>query len=352
MARTVACTNCGETVALPEAFDRPKIRCPGCGSYAPVPPDRRGAEPQVEVPVAKPAARAGAPRVAKLAPEVVAKAAPVAATSSAGVRPRGNPRDSRPEFTPDASGGQPMLVGTRDEDDDRPYGVPGTGLMPCPHCRQELPLDATFCVHCGKTLVGGAKAERVHQPMEAVWHEGLALRTRWSIIAGLQVMNVLLVVAGAVLQGADLKFPSTWFTLALLNLFHVALQFFLVGSFDTLYVSRTARGKATVTRQRRIGFYKLKPEKIDLRDCNSLRVAGSAQAGLVEWFTFVYLFSMGCLPGIAFYFVVIHPERFQIDLTDELGVTHETVYRTPSRDDAAAVCHFVQDATGLHYREI
>ena len=353
MARTVACTNCGETVALPEAFDRPKIRCPGCGSYAPVPPDQRGAVAAVEVPAVRPAAKAGAPRVAKLAPPaVVAKPAPVPATSSAGVRPRGNPRDSRPEFTPDASGGQPMLVGSRDEDDDRPYGVPGTGLMPCPHCRQELPLDATFCVHCGKTLVGGERAERVHQPMAAVWEEGLPLRARWSIIAGLQVMNVVIVVLGALVQGADLRFVSTWVTLAVLNLVHVALQFFLVGSFDTLSVSRTARGKATVTRQRRIGFLKLAPEKIPLRDSNSLRVAGSSQPGLVEWFTFVYLFSMGCLPGIAFYFVVLHPERFQIDFTDELGVTRDTVYRTPSRDDAVAVCHFVQDATGLHYREV
>ncbi len=340
MARSVACTNCGEVVALPAAFDRPKIRCPGCGTYAAVPPESRG-PPPANIPAPKVAAA----RVARLAPAAV----PVA---SAGVRPRGDPRDRRPEFTPDESGGRPMLVGTRDEDDDLPYGVPGTGLRPCPHCAQELPLDATFCVYCGKTLDGGERAERVHQPMDGTWHEGLSLRTRWQIVAGLQVLNVAFAVLGAWSQGADLKFASTWVTLTFFNLVHVALQLFLVGSFDTLTVSRTARGKAAVTRQRRIGFLKLPPEKIPWRNSTSLTVSGSVRPGLVEWFTFAYLFGLGCLPGVAFYFVVIHPERFQIDLTDELGVTHETVYRSASRDDAVAVCHFVQDATGLHYRAV
>ena len=344
MARSVACTNCGETVALPAAFDRPKIRCPGCGTYAAVPAESRGPTPTPDAPPARVTAKVAAPPVARPAP---ASAAP-----AAGVRPRGNPRDTRPEFTPDESGGRPMLVGTRDEDDDLPYGVPGTGLQPCPHCAQDLPLDATFCVHCGKDIAGGEKAERVHQPMAAVWHEGLSLGTRWQIVAGLQVLNVAFMAFGAWSQGADLKFASTWATLTFFNLLHVALQLFLVGSFDTLSVSRTARGKATVTRQRRIGFLKLPPEKVPWRDSTCLRVTGSAQPGLVEWFTFAYLFTLGCLPGVAFYFVVLHPNRFQIDLTDALGVTHETVYRSTSRDDAAAVCHFVQDATGLHYRAV
>ena len=358
MARTVACPDCGETVALPEAFDRPKIRCPACGRYAtvgaaappvaPVAPVPRRAEASGRPPVAKPAPPLAKPAVRP----AVALPAPVAATSSAGVRPRGNPRDSRPEFHPDPTGGQPVLVGTRDEDDDRPYGVPGSGLMPCPHCRQELPLDASFCVHCGKTLAGGLKVERVHQPMDAAWHEGLPLQTRWHILAGLQVANVVLVVFGAWAQGADLRFLGTWVTMAIFNLLHVALQFFLVGSFDTLSVSRTAKGKTTVTRQRRIGFYKLTPEKVPWRDSTFVRVTGSASPGLIEWFTFVYLFGMGCLPGIGFYFVVLHSERFQLDLTDDLGVTQDTIYRTGSRDDAVAVGFFVQDATGLHDRAV
>lgn len=343
MARTLACTHCGESIALPEAFDRPKIRCPGCGSYAPVPAEQRG-PPTDDVPTAKPARKAVAVQVAKVAP------AP--ATGSAGVRPRGNPRDLRPEFTPDESGGIPMLAGTRDEDDEKPYGVPGTGLMPCPHCRQELPLDATFCVHCGTTLAGGEKAERVHQPMAAVWEEGLSLQNRVAVMAGFQVFNFFLAVGSIYAQSGQLGQFSTWLSLAFFNLFHIALQACLIGSFDTLSVARTARGKTTVTVQRRIGFYKLKAEKIPWRESANIRVTGSAQAGLVDWFTFLYTLCIACVPGVLFYWLVIHPERFQIDLTDALGVTRETIYRSTGREKAAAVAHFVQDATGLHDRAV
>ena len=343
MARTLACTHCGESIALPEAFDRPKIRCPGCGSYAPVPAEQRGS-PAADVPTVKPARKAVAVQVAKVAP------AP--ATGSAGVRPRGNPRDRRPEFKPDESGGTPMLAGTQDEDDEKPYGVPGTGLMPCPHCRQELPLDATFCVHCGTDLAGGEKAERVHQPMQGVWEEGLSLQNRFAIMAGFQVVNFILAVVSISAQAGQLGQLSTWATLTFFHAFHIAVQACLIGSFDTLSVTRTARGKTTVTVQRRIGFVKLKAEKIPWRESANIRVTGSAQAGLVEWFTFLYTLMIACVPGVVFYWLVIRPERFQIDLTDALGVTRETIYRSTDREKAAAVAHFVQDATGLHDRAV
>ena len=344
MPRTLACPNCGETVALPESFDRAKIRCPGCGSYAAVPPGLRAAAPPEvhDRPAARPVAAKAVPRATVAAPAVQAAAAAEAPVA----KRRIDPRDTRPDFTPDEPAGVPLLAGTRDEDDEKPYAVPGTGLLPCPHCRQDLPLNATFCVHCGKTLAGGEQAERVHQPMSGTWEEGLPLRKRLYILAGLQVLNFFGAVLTLATQNGGIV-EVTFF-----NVFHVALQCFLVGSFDTLTVTRTAKGKATVLRQRRIGFYKIAPEKIPWRESTNLMVTGSQQSGLVEWFTFAYLLGLGCLPGIAFYFVVIRPDRFQINLTDALGVTHETVYRSTSRDDAVAVARFTQDATGLFWREV
>ena len=58
------------------------------------------------------------------------------------------------------------------------------------------------------------------------------------------------------------------------------------------------------------------------------------------------------VPGVLFYWIVIRPERFQIDLTDSLGVTQQTIFRSTDREQAAAVAHFVQDATGLHDRAV
>ncbi len=329
--------------ALPEGFGRPKIRCPACGKYAEVPRDAAPPPPDA------PRRRANATVVADEPP---ARPRTPAAPPVPAARRRADPRDRRPEFTPAGGGGTPVLAGTQDEDDEQPYAVPGTGLSRCPHCREELPLDASFCVHCGTTIAGKRKATKVFQPMAGEYVEGLPLAKRYGVLAGLQVVSFAVCILGLVTEATSANTVGGVIGLALFQLLQLALQAGLVGSFDTLTVSRTAKGKATLTVQRRLGFYKLKPQKVAWRECTNLMVTGGNPASMIEWAIFLYLFLFTCVPGVIFYFIVIHPERFEIKLTDEYGATRDTVFHTTDRELAGDVAHFLGDATGLHYRAV
>src|SRR5437667_9370727 len=108
------CPGCGERVPVPEEHARAKLRCPGCGYYLEVPAEMRSRRQVVE-------------------------AAPVAAKAPAKLK----------------APPPPLLVGTQDEDDEQPYGVPGDELKKCPHCYREIPYDASFCTVCGTDFHSG-----------------------------------------------------------------------------------------------------------------------------------------------------------------------------------------------------
>lgn len=335
MADRIACQNCGGRVELPDGFSRPKIRCPGCGYYAEVPTEMRSPR--------EPEAVESEPQPRKL-PQKIATAKAVSKA-----RPKADPRDTRPDFELDEPSGVPLLAGTQDEDDDKPYAVPGTGMQNCPHCRGDLPLSATFCVHCGKELSSGSKAARVHQPMVAEWVEGFALLTRYKILAGMQVLNFFGTLLALNAEGFT---SSAIMTNLIFQVIHVALQAFIVGSFDTVNLKRNAKGQTTITRTKRIAFYPLEPMKIPWKKSTNLGIIGTHESGIVAWIFCIYLLMLGILPGVLFYWFVIHPELCQVNLCDVYGSTDEVLFRSRTREKAEEVTDFVIEATGLQIKKV
>ena len=268
----------------------------------------------------------------------------------------------------------PLLEGTRDEDDDKPYGVPGTGTKPCPHCRQQLPLSATLCVFCGRDLATGAKQDREHEPLSATWEEGFSLSTRYGVMAGLQVLNFLLSAVFLATGG-----PATAGAVAgqvLMQAVHIAFQALIVGTFDTLSVRRSARGKVEVARVRRIGFYPLKAEKLKWKLSPHVGVIGRHDPGAFAWIACLYSFGLGMMsvayaasigaplilllpmivigaaPAAAFFWYVIRPSQFIAAAADEYGDTGLTLLKTQSRETAEEAAKFVAEATGLVYKPV
>ncbi len=397
MSNRVHCQNCGGRVDVPAGYPRAKIRCPGCGYYAEVPPEMRtdpGEAPPERPAAPPPVVRARRATPAPSPPPPPAEAEPahpgleegygfsgpasppppiLSAPKPAAARrakPQTDPRDHRPKFDPDGPAGPPLLDGTQDEDDDRPYAVPGTGLKNCPHCRGELPLDADFCVHCGRELTSGAKALRSFQPINRTWVEGWPTMLRVQIFIALQVVNaaaaVLLMATG---EGMPKDFGG-FATLLMTSAFQIGLQAFLIGSYDALTVKRSAKGQATVTRTRRVAFYPLPPTKLPWRQSTNVGIAGTD----VGWFprllclyflfngafyvltgVFYSPFMLGLAViyfavGVGFYWVVLRPERFEVNLCDVYGSTDEVAFRCQSRQEAEDVATTVAEATGLFYK--
>src|SRR5262245_54919989 len=363
----VSCQNCGSRVELPAGFTKARIRCPGCGYYAEVPADVRAAAAAESEPEVSPTRERGtssgqSPKrergsssdpgpkrergepskpLAYASGSDLPRAVPVTA------KPALNPRDPRPDFESDEPSGPPLLHGTQDEDDDMPYAVPGTGTKKCPECLGRLPLAATVCVHCGLDLSSGDRVrDREFQPLYRKWESFAPFDKRLLAFVVLQVLNVALFLLTVVWQGFN-ALPAFTFIVV-----QIALQAFLVGSYETLIARRDVRGRAQVTKIWRIGFIPVKPAKVPWKTSEGIGIIATHNPGVFEWGTFLYLLLLGCLPGILFYIFVIRPERYEVALCDVHGSTDLVIFHTTSRDMADDICRTLSDATGLWYKPV
>jgi len=293
------CHNCGGRVEVPGDHGRARIRCGGCGYYVDVPVEMRGRveEPQLAAAESKPKK-----------PALVA----------------------------------PLLVTGTQDDDGLPYSVPGDPTKKCSKCFKEIVLDATFCVHCGVDFASGKKAKKKYQEIDRTWEPGWPRDLRFKALMGLQGVNVLLaVMAGSTLAGG-----------VVFLLIQGALQAFLIGSTDTLRVQRTSKGAATLIKTTIIAFVIARPQPLDWKQSQGVGIIAIHQPGILEWVTFIYLLLCGVLPGIAFWYFVMRPDRFHVSLCDVHGCTNEIAYRTTDRDQAEEICRTVNDATGLWYKPV
>lgn len=381
MPHRVVCQNCGESVLLPEGYARAKIRCPGCGYYAEVPPNLRTADPPPdrmrEDDPAFAALTDDSPPQPPLARKVP-QSAPPPKKPVPRAKPSAHPDDPRPSFESDEPSGPPLLAGSQDHDEDaygeevQPYAVPGTGTQPCPHCRGQLPLDATLCVHCGKDVATGVKVKRKYQRIDRTWEEGWPWMLRMQIFIGLQVVNVI-AAALLVATGSGLATFTNFtglVTLISANAIQIALQGFLMGTYDTLLVTRSEKGKSSVVRFRRLFFVPLAPTKLSWRNSHAIGIAGT-DIGLFAKILCLYFMFEAVIFGLAgvfyapaslglaaiyavtaagFYWVVIRPTRFEINLCDVHGSANENAFRSESRDQAEEIATTIAEATGLMYK--
>jgi hypothetical protein len=365
MSQKIVCGNCGGKVKLPPGFAKAKIRCGNCGYYADVPPDQRStvsadddgptlpapknAAPSQPPPLRRGASPADPPPLPDAAPRPPKPVKPIQ------VRPRTDPRDKRPEFVTDGTAGPPLLEGTREEDDN-PYTVHGTGLKNCPKCRGELPLDATFCVHCGEHLDpldrDRPKKKRTYTEIDETFTEGFLLPTRLAIFAAFQVLNVVFTVTA--LAASSFRIDGTAVVTGVFaGLFNTALQAFIVGSYDALRVQRNAKGRATITRRRRICFIPLPPVKIEWKSRTGVGRYATHTAGVFEWLVCLYLLlCAACLPGVLFWWFVIKPERYNVALTDVYNGIEETVFHSRGQEQAEQVAELIAEATTLQLKSV
>lgn len=371
----ILCGNCGGKIKLPAGFAKAKIRCGACGYYAAVPPEMRSAAPaEDEAPApppkkkqARPAPPPPPPPTDDTPPErdrpqrtvvtpVEDPGSPEPTVKPARARARTNPRDTRPEFVPEDGAATPYLEGTQDEDDDRPYGVEGDGLIRCPECQGELPSDAAFCVHCGTHLDDGRKArpkkKRTYTEIDREFGEGFPLPTRLALMGVVLLLNVVLTVAAVVAVAEDKKVDKAGIaTGGVVFLINSGLQAFIIGSYSTLRVQRNERGKGTLTVTRRFCFLPTSPVTVEWKSLVGVGRLATHSGGIIDWVTCVYLLvAAGCLPGILFWWFALKPERYHVVLCNLYGGVEETLFRGKNQQQAEEIADVVAEATGLESR--
>jgi hypothetical protein len=347
MAQKIPCGNCGAKVPLPTGFSRAKIRCGACGYYAEVPEDLRST-PAQEAPQPAPVPRRPSDTAEQT--DTPTESTPKKPKQAPAVRAKSNPRDIRPEFVVDEVAAPPLLVGSQDEDDGLPYSVSGSGLKECPECRNELPLDAVLCVHCGAELgmTEGkrTKRKRTYTLIDETFHEGFPPKTRMTMFLAMQVLNVLFTFG--LTKATSVEFNGVAIGTALFALLiNGGLQAFILGSYSSLRVQRNAKGKGTLTRQFRICFLPRPPVVVDWKPHAGVDRLIMNNATLVGWVVCLYLLGMGCLPGILFYFLELSPERYDVHLANTYRGVEEIIFRSRKLEQADRIVSLVADATGL-----
>jgi len=364
-AQRFICGNCGGKATVPPGYAKAKVRCEHCGYYAEVPPEMRAKPdeiPEAETPFDEPAAAPKKPPLrARLAEDFGEDEAPPEPQKGRAraviARPQRDPRDHRPEFEEQIGVGQPLLEGDEIEHEGSlttPYAVPGVGMKPCPECRGELPIDAVFCVHCGWELVGKkkGKALREFQPIDKTWHEGWSPSFRLYVFIALQFANAALMALGMHATGQSFRDVGNLGTNIFMNLLNAGLQAFILGSFETLRVIREPGGKCTLLKTRRYIFFPWPEFKIQWKKSSGVGILATHNPGFIAYVICFYLLTLGCLPGILFFFFVIRPERFNAALCNEYGGSDETILLCKNRDQAEDVTRTIAEASGLRWHSI
>jgi hypothetical protein len=179
---------------------------------------------------------------------------------------------------------------------------------------------------------------------------------------------MMLILTG---DSASFKTAAGVCTMVVTQGFQIALQAFLIGTYDTLFVKRTAKGQATLSRVRRIAFVPTGATKIPWKQSTNIGITG-ADVGWFPKLLCLYFLLNGCFYlvtvfysifalGLAviyfavaagFYWVVIRPSRFEVNVCDVYGSTDERVFRCEDRAQAEEVAKVIADATGLFYKPV
>lgn len=306
---TILCPNCGHREKLGAAPARRKVRCPQCGVLCPVEdsePAKHGVADQDEE------------RALQMLDEV----------------------EPPPPKKPPRPAPAPPKVSSH-EDDGTPYVVTGGEEKRCPECRHVIDDDAVLCIHCGLDLRQGKKAVRTYEPLQYTWDLGLHADTRWKLFVALTLLGVVLsVVMTAVAE-------RVWYDFLLPSFLVALLLVVLLGTYFRAEVTRDKKGRVKLTRAWRFAFWPRAPQRVDLVELEGVRNDVVRDAGLLEWLLCVYLLFYGIVPGVLWWWYIIHKDRWIVVLTRDHGRGVELLYRGNDGALAKEVTATLRDAARL-----
>ncbi|HEX5269176.1 MAG TPA: zinc ribbon domain-containing protein [Gemmataceae bacterium] len=322
MSATVLCSGCGGRVAIPDDNTRARIRCPECGVMNDVPASAQKPGAGTDRPrrAAAPAADDAAAEQLLLgedAPPPAAKEKPARRKSAAAIQAV----PPRPPETLHPLPPSPNEQASDDEEDGRPYRVPGLDdVRPCPVCRYELPRDAVLCNRCGYNLQTGKKAKQSYDPFERDWRGGWPVNVRRGIFIGGEVFFLtaclISVLAGAPVFGVF--FPWVVFT---------AMTAFLLGTYDHIRLTRNKKGRVRMTKTWTVCFIPRPPQEIDVLDYGGVAHGPRDETSVMEWMILLTLLLAGIIPGLLWLYFVFVRTSFEVSMTKQHGHDELVVYR-------------------------
>ena len=97
-----------------------------------------------------------------------------------------------------------------------------------------------------------------------------------------------------------------------------------------------------------IFFIRRPTQTLDLREYDSVVTGRSLDAGCYEWFIMFILLSYFVVPGVLWWYHVIHKSKFHAALGSH-GYPEITLYRGSSQERAEEIAEALRDAAHLGY---
>jgi hypothetical protein len=132
-----------------------------------------------------------------------------------------------------------------------------------------------------------------------------------------------------------------------LILFSIALQAFLVGTFQRLNMTRNQKGKVALTTTWRYAFIAGPSESVKWKEHDEITITRENDFDPISWAFVFILLGYGCLPGVAFWYFVVRPDKFTVSLCKDHGSPTTPIFRTTNEERAKEVMRTVADVTTL-----
>jgi Double zinc ribbon len=317
----VTCPNCGELVR-PLQVRRGRARqCPSCGASLAAPDAKTVRLPPAPPPPAVPA------------PQPLGDRVPLSDDEDLLVRLSNPP--PKPVLPPPAPD---------DEDDGRPYVFVETGERNCPGCGKLLAPGVTECPGCEFDLEAGRKLDKVYAPVSFTWHAGMSPAKRWTLFLLAESIMVVPCVIVAIAH------VSLLYVLGPLS-FYTLLVSFLLGTWDRLDLTRDRKGKVQLTQTWYICFIPRAPDHIKIYSYEGISTGTDWEAGCWEWFVFWNLFFSGVVPGLLWWYFVIHQDVFFVALTKDHGFPDRKIYRGRDDDRMREIAGTIRDVADMRWEQ-
>ncbi len=229
-----------------------------------------------------------------------------------------------------------------DEDDGKPYALPADPdpKEPCPDCGKRVPVGAVVCNHCGFNRVTCATLVREHDEVDKYWPSGPRLAVRFGAFVAIQGLALAAMVLVALADDNVLGLTITW-------LLGAVLLAFVLGTYPSIHLTRSKRGKVKLTKTWRLGFIPLGAADIRWREYEGVVMGKMNHTDFGDWMTLVLLFFWGVVPAIIWWLYVVEPDHYDVALSRDHGCPALLLYRGHNDKTAMEIASTIRKVTGL-----
>ena len=310
MRPTITCTACGTILGVPKSgIPAEGLTCNWCGYVT-----------SATATPTKPASP----------PELPGRSTPATPDTPQPAAPKKKPKGVR------------HLWGDDEDDDGEAYDLPPEAVKTrrCEACGKDVDVKSLVCIHCGYDTAKKEKIERTFSPIDREWESGWPLQRRIQAFAGMAVLDFVTLVLIIAVDGSAVGGLCG-------TVFFVALQAFLVGTYEHVRIRRNRKGQVEIVKTWRVAFVPMAPQKVDWREKLGVAFGHYDDTTILDWIILVVLLFSTCIGGILFWWFVFHADRFYAALTRDQGYPEIYLYRGLSEAKAREICQTATDTTGL-----